>query len=956
MGVRLSTIVDRLAPAAGDSLAGVGWHCRADMMAPSQTKGGQAMDAGQWSRVREVFEAALERPPGERIAFVAAACADDDLRREVHAMLAADAGTMAGATELASAAPDLVAGLADDADSGESGQFVGSRVGPWKLERELGRGGMGAVYLGQRVDGDFRQCAAVKLVRSSWEAGELQRRFRSERRILAGLDHPNIARLVDGGETADGKPYLAMEYVDGQPLCAHCDAQRLPVAERLRLFLAVCAAVAHAHRSLVVHRDLKPSNVLVSGDGEVKLLDFGIARLLENDAPATGSAMRLFTPEYAAPEQVRGDPLTTSVDVYALGVMLFELLTGRRPYRLAAATPMAIERAILGEEAQRPSQAAVSGDALSSPLAHARASEPHQLGASLRGDLDAIVLKALRKEPQQRYASVEALANDVRRYLQRQPVTARRGNWRYRGVRFLQRHWLAVALGSIAFAGILAGLAVALWQAERARHQEFIAQDEARKARGVSEFLTGVFKAAEPGSSDGRDPRASELLRNAADKVGAQADLGESTRANLLMAIGSAYLSLDDHPRGLVLMRSAREAALRGDDARLRVETQLELARALDSDGQSSAALQELEQAQPFVIGDPLGDNVLRRRFGYLIAIVYNNLDRSLEALPHLDRAYREAVATDGLGSAAVGKFVDLYSSLLVSAHRNDEAIVLTRANYEASRQRPGLPLLERSNFAAAYGLSLLRSGRAAEAERAYREALALDEQLYGVGNLATDVSMNNVTAALRNQGKFAEAAQFGERVLALRKAHLPADAAATARSLAMLGEIWRSAGDYGKAVPLLREGVAIFDRRGEDDRASAITAHLNLIRALEAAGGYDEALQVMAHVLPHTQRSSSQYAGAGGAEVRLMDARLLARAAPDGKDCSAIARVLEVAPAGEPAAVEAHVLGADCERRNGRVPAMRAPLVAIDAAGLPPDRLSAYARARLDDLRGVAR
>jgi len=287
--------------------------------------------------------------------------------------------------------------------------------------------------------------------------------------------------------------------------------------------------------------------------------------------------------------------------------------------------------------------------------------------------------------------------------------------------------------------------------------------------------------------------------------------------------------------------------------------------------------------------------------------------------------------------------------------HRNDEAIALTRANYEASKQRQGLPLLERSNFAAAYGLSLLRSDRAADAERAYREALALDEELYGVGNLATDISMNNVTAALRNQRKFAEAAEFGARVLAMRKAHLPADAAATARSLAMLGDIWRSAGDYDKAVPLLRESVAIFDKRGEDDRASAITAHLNLIRALEAAGSYDEALQVMTHVLPHTQRSSSQYAGAGGAEVRLMHARLLARAEPEGRDCGAIAQVLDVAPAGEAVAVEAHVLAADCERRNGRMQPMQAHLAAVGAARLPPDRLSTYARERLADL-GAAR
>ncbi|MEO5625449.1 MAG: serine/threonine-protein kinase, partial [Dokdonella sp.] len=426
------------------------------------------MTPEQWTLARALFEAALERPPADRAAFLDAAAAADPrcdahVRDEVRAMLAADEATGDHATELAGAAPDLLAQLDAKSSADERGGFLGVRVGPWKLVRELGHGGMGAVYLGERVDGDFQQRAAIKLVRTGWDAGELQRRFRSERRILASLDHPNIARLIDGGETIDGKPYLAMEFVDGKPLCAYCDTKRLPLIERLRLFVSICAAVAHAHRSLIVHRDLKPSNILVNTDGEVKLLDFGIARLLEPGTHATSSALRMFTPEYAAPEQVRGDAVTTSVDVYALGLMLYELLTGRRPYGQAASTPAAYERAILTDEPARPSLLAQAHDAQSLALAQARVLDPNQLGASLRGDLDAIVLKALRKEPEQRYASVEAFADDVQRYLRHQPVSARRGNWRYRGGRFLQRHWLAAALGTLALAGILSGFALALW-------------------------------------------------------------------------------------------------------------------------------------------------------------------------------------------------------------------------------------------------------------------------------------------------------------------------------------------------------------------------------------------------------------------------------------------------------------------------------------------------------------
>lgn len=917
------------------------------------------MTPEQWNLARTLFEAALERPPANRAAFLDAAGIADPridahIRDEVRAMLAADESTADHKTELAGAAPDLLAQLDAKTSADERGAFVGVRVGPWKLVRELGYGGMGAVYLGERVDGDFEQRAAIKLVRTGWDVGELQRRFRSERRILASLDHPNIARLIDGGETIDGKPYIAMEFVDGKPLCAYCDARRLPLGERLRLFVSICAAVAHAHRSLIVHRDLKPSNILVNTDGEVKLLDFGIARLLEPGTHATSSALRMFTPEYAAPEQVRGDAVTTSVDVYALGLMLYELLTGRRPYGQTASTPAAYERAILTDEPARPSLLAQADDAQSQSLARARVLEPNQLCASLRGDLDAIVLKALRKEPEQRYASVEALADDVRRYLQREPVSARRGNWRYRGGRFVQRHWLAAALGTLALAGILSGFALALWQADKARHQEVLAQNEASKARAVAQFMTNVFKAADPGSNDGSNPRATELLEHAAARLDTQTDLDAATRAGMLMAMGSAYLSMDDHPRGLTLMRKARQSALQGDDAHLRIETQLELARALDTDGQSAVALGELQQAQGFVSDDPRSDTTLKRRFEYLIAIVYNNLDRPADALPPLEHAYKDVMASDGLGAAAVGRFVDLYSSVLVSLQRGDEAVRLTRANYEASKRRDKLPLFERSNFAAAYGYALLHTGHPADAEVAYREALALDEQLYGVGNLATDISMNNVSVALLRQGKYSPAAELGERVLAMRQAHLAPDSAAVARSLTVLGKTYGGAGNLDKSISLMRQGIAIFDRRHEDDRASAIVARLNLARALETNGQYGEALQAVDHVLPHTQQSSSQYAGAGGAEVRLLHARLQVRATPDSTDCRAIASVLEVAPADSVEAFEAHVLAADCEWRNGRAARGKVHLASVDAPGVPLEKLSDYAQQRLTELRRV--
>lgn len=304
-------------------------------------------DRERWQRARAVFEAVVELATAEREARLLAECADDPaLLEEVRALLAADGENDPGRDTrwLDNAAPDLLDDLDETASASESGAWVGTRLGAWQLQQQIGRGGMGAVYLAERADGAYQQQAAVKLIRTDWDSAELLRRFHSERQILARLQHPHIAHLLDGGVTADGKPYLVMEYVAGRTIIEYCDTQRLNIAQRLALFLTVCSAVEHAHRNLVVHRDLKPSNILVDDQGQVKLLDFGIAKALESDGARTATAARSYTPGYAAPEQLRGEEVTTSVDVHALGLLLFELLSGERPFATADSTPAAQER------------------------------------------------------------------------------------------------------------------------------------------------------------------------------------------------------------------------------------------------------------------------------------------------------------------------------------------------------------------------------------------------------------------------------------------------------------------------------------------------------------------------------------------------------------------------------------------------------------------------------------
>ncbi|MBV9493540.1 MAG: serine/threonine protein kinase, partial [Acidobacteria bacterium] len=378
------------------------------------------MDPEARRRVEEVFLRVLESPADERAAVLDRECAGDpELRSEVASLLAHDgSGTFIR---------DLVTDEATALAEGLERRWIGRRVGAWRITRILGRGGMGAVYEVARDDGAFEQRAAMKIVRAGIDDDLGRRRFLEERQILARLNHPNIARLLDGGQSDDGIPFLVMEAVDGLPITEHCDRAPLSIEARLRLFVTVCRAVQFAHTQLIVHRDLKPSNILVTADGTVKLLDFGIARLLAVDAlDATAASELALTPDYASPEQLRGEVTTTVSDVYSLGAVLFELLTGKKANAFRAHAPSEVA--------------------------------PPRRARRLRGDLDAIVLMALQQEPSKRYASAEQLAQDIERHLDGLPVSARADSWRYRAGKFIARNRIAVAASTLVMLSLVAGI------------------------------------------------------------------------------------------------------------------------------------------------------------------------------------------------------------------------------------------------------------------------------------------------------------------------------------------------------------------------------------------------------------------------------------------------------------------------------------------------------------------
>ncbi len=411
------------------------------------------MSGENWDRIQELFLEVADVRPENRARFLDAACGgDEQLRREVESLLAFDGDDERNITA-------AVEGAAQSLLGAET--MIGRRLGAYRVLREIGHGGMSTVYLATRADDQFRKQVAIKVVKHGMDSADLLDRFRHERQILANFDHPYIARLLDGGGAPDGRPFLVMEHVQGQPIDTYCRERGLDIEQRCRLFLKVCDAVSCAHRNLVVHRDLKPGNIFVTPDGTPKLLDFGVAKLLtpESEGCATPTVMALpaLTPEYASPEQIRGLPVNTTTDVYSLGAVLYELLTGQKARHIQSPTLLELERSICGSEPTRPSTAA-----------RGNAEWPHSWRKQLAGDLDNIVLMAMRKEPERRYQSVDQLAEDIQRYLDHRPVMARRDSVGYRSWRFARRHRLSLAGAAIVFASLLSGVIIATSQARLA--------------------------------------------------------------------------------------------------------------------------------------------------------------------------------------------------------------------------------------------------------------------------------------------------------------------------------------------------------------------------------------------------------------------------------------------------------------------------------------------------------
>ncbi|HEY6328466.1 MAG TPA: protein kinase, partial [Blastocatellia bacterium] len=506
------------------------------------------MTPERWQQIKILFESALNQDAAARSAFLQLECKDDpDLRKEVESLLLSHEAADCFVDDLAE---DISRELFSEPDEEQN---IGRRLGPYEIIQLIGGGGMGQVFLGIRADDQYQKRVAIKLIKSGMSSEFLIRRFRTERQILANLDHPNIARLLDGGTTEAGMPYLVMEYIEGSPIDEYCNTNRLTTAGRLRMFRQICSAVQYAHQNLIIHRDIKPSNILVTAGGAPKLLDFGIAKLLDpsQGEEETGTAMGLMTPEYASPEQVRGQQITTASDVYSLGVVLYRLLSGHHPYRIRSRVPEEILRVVCEQDPPRPSAAVTRvADEATLPASNETnpieedsqtlPEDPEKLRRRLSGDLDTIVMMALRKEPERRYSSVEQFSEDIRRHLEGLPVLAAKNTFGYLARKFVTRHKVGVAAAAL----VLLALLIGLWQT-------FNAHLEKQRAERVSSDLSTVVESFmfqvddSIQSLEGSTPTRELIVTRALgylDKLAHEA--GDDPEANRKLA--SAYLRVGD--------------------------------------------------------------------------------------------------------------------------------------------------------------------------------------------------------------------------------------------------------------------------------------------------------------------------------------------------------------------------------------------------------------------------
>jgi eukaryotic-like serine/threonine-protein kinase len=731
--------------------------------------------------------------------------------------------------------------------------MIGDRIGHYRVLRTLGVGGMGEVFLAERADAEFEQQVAIKVVYGGSPGHGVQSRLKIERQILAQLDHPNIAHLLDGGTLPDGTVYIVMEYVDGLAIDAFCDSNRLDITARLKLFQIICAAVHYAHQNLIVHRDLKPSNILVTAAGAPKLLDFGIAKLLDDrqaghhTLTVTQADMRIMTPDHASPEQVRGQAITTSSDVYVLGVLLYKLLAGTGPFVIPSMRLTDIERAICEKDPPPPSHTVID-DSGTLSIAEARNTTASRLRRTLRGDLDNIVLMAMRKEPERRYGSSQQMASDIQRYLEGKPIIARRDTLSYRSAKFIKRHWLPVtAVTAVAFL-ILAFATTTYVQSlriaaerDRVAEQRAVAERERARAEEVSSFLVNLFKLSDPQENRGNQVTARELLDSGAKRLQTGLQDQPATKAALLSTVGAVYDSLGQYNVALPILTESL-ALQPGSHDKSRIATLLELGNARSHASDLNDAEAPLQEALHLSQSEFGASSQESGRALWALGQLRYRQDRLADAKDLYNRSLN-ILETAGAPATDVSALLDD----LAQVYADELQWALAKQTYERALEvdrrvlgddHPRVAMRLNNLAIVAQNVSDLKL-----AESLFRDAIRRDERAYGNQHPETGLARGNYGLLLWREGRLAEAEPLLRSALDVALKLYGPDNYNVAYARVSLAMLLHDQGNLPESETEFRQALAVYDKSLPANHQNRASALMHFARLLVDRGKPDEAL-----------------------------------------------------------------------------------------------------------------
>ncbi|KAA3614983.1 MAG: serine/threonine protein kinase [Calditrichaeota bacterium] len=821
------------------------------------------MTSEQWQLIKTLFQEMLDLPETERESYLSKNCDDNDVREKVSQMLSAHSES-----EDFLETHSLEVNMFSESDE-SAARYIGRQIGLYKIEKHIGEGGMGNVFLAERDD-DFHKKVALKIIKRGMDTDALLKRFRQERQILANLVHPNIARLLDGGSTEDGLPYLVMEYIEGMPITDYCDKEHFTINQRLKIFRKICQAINYAHQNLVVHRDIKPNNIIVTSEGVPKLLDFGIAKLLDPDTgeshELTIEGSRISTPEYASPEQIQGKPISTASDVYSLGILLYNLLTGYRPYHFLDRSPAAIEKVVVETIPAKPSSV-LKQPSINNPTknktenvnpdeqSRLRKTSVEKLIKQLNGDLDNIILKSIQKEPQRRYLSIEQFSEDIGRYQNELPVSARKDSTSYRVGKFIRRHRVSFAAVIIIFLSLLSGIVGISWQAQ-------IAKEEEVKARQTLKFVEKTLAAANPLES-GKELTVEQLLDEATKRIPNELNEQPQIESEIRSIVGEAYQSLGHYgkarthfKKNLVLLESFygsknsavangyRELAVvehysgnysRADSLyRKAIKLYREIGEVTSGDyaiALNDFGTMELDEARydSAIIVFEESLKLMHSFFGenhYQVGSVYNNLAYAYDDLGDYDKAdsiYAKALSVFrhnyGDEHPEIANTLNNYAFVklnvgdtLASLQLHEQALAMWRKL--VGDDNPEVATTQHNIAAVTF-----YQKNYALAEKKEREVVKIFQKIYDAGHPYLGSAYFMMGRILNAREKFIESEEFLRNSLKIRQAKLGANHPAIASAYFELGKSLFGQNDLGKAKEMLKSAEQIYSVNGEAEK-----------------------------------------------------------------------------------------------------------------------------------------